>query len=362
MLSLADNLALDRDDPKKLEESQKWYAQVREAYQKTVEAGDTEAMLGLAAIYQGGRGRPPDDVQAAGLCRCAADLGSPDAMLVLSLLYSDGVGVTADKQQCLAWLNKAAERGQTDAMHVLALAYRDGELVATDKHKQLEWCSRAAERKNPRAMCLLGQMCLDGIGVRKDESTAVSWFQAAATLGSGEALTRMGLLTAAGQAGLKQNDSAAVVYFQVLPDKAIRGGRIISAGPMPRGGVEKPTAAGRQHLPQVGAGTDPAGASRPGGSDGLLLEQLQAQAFWIRWRADAARHGTPATPPACHHSGGVWAWMNSKLPSWSRRLRLPSPGLRDRHRRDPHRNETHLSARHDRGRFRLRANWEYCAH
>ncbi|MEZ0169735.1 tetratricopeptide repeat protein [Microvirga sp. TS319] len=79
--------------------------------EKAVEAGNHEALLGLALAYADGIGVEASPGRAASLLQQAADAGIPEAKYRLSLLYRSGTGVDMDLDKAIELMSSAQESG-----------------------------------------------------------------------------------------------------------------------------------------------------------------------------------------------------------------------------------------------------------
>jgi len=110
-----------------------------------------------------------------------AEAGDPDAELSLASLYDLGQGVTRDPVTAYNWYRRAADAGLAAAEFNVAVMLDTGDGVPRDAAEAARWYSRAATRGNHRAQYNLGQLYATGDGVPRDLDLAVAWFRAAAT-------------------------------------------------------------------------------------------------------------------------------------------------------------------------------------
>lgn len=85
-------------------------------------AGDIDAQLQLAELYEQGFGVSLDHGQAAYWYRKAAEQGSDKAQSRLGQMYLRGIGVPEDYGQSVQWLSKSAEKNNATAQVNLACA------------------------------------------------------------------------------------------------------------------------------------------------------------------------------------------------------------------------------------------------
>ncbi len=85
------------------------------------EAGQPDAQLALAKMYDYGLGVVRDHAEAIRWYRIVAETeGWPEAQRELGLAYLSGEGIKADLKLAAKWLRKAAAQGDTSAAEVLA--------------------------------------------------------------------------------------------------------------------------------------------------------------------------------------------------------------------------------------------------
>ena len=85
-----------------------WYEDALVEFLLAAEAGDTQAQLALARMYQFGEGVAQNDVEAARWTRAAAEIGDAVAQINLSQFFAAGCGVERDVAQSYFWLLLAA--------------------------------------------------------------------------------------------------------------------------------------------------------------------------------------------------------------------------------------------------------------
>ena len=76
-------------------------------------AGDVDAQLQLADLYENGIGVPLNPGQAAYWYRNAAEQGSSKAQSRLGQMYLRGIGVPEDHEQAAAYLSKTLDEAIT---------------------------------------------------------------------------------------------------------------------------------------------------------------------------------------------------------------------------------------------------------
>ena len=83
-----------------------------EAWLPLAEAGDAEAQLSLAGLYESGLGVSQDPAEAVRWYRAAAEQGDPVGQLNLGDLYAKGEGVARDLGLAVYWLTLSACQGR----------------------------------------------------------------------------------------------------------------------------------------------------------------------------------------------------------------------------------------------------------
>ncbi|HZH11312.1 MAG TPA: hypothetical protein VEZ24_13195 [Microvirga sp.] len=79
--------------------------------QKAADAGNREALIGLAQAYTDGTGVDASPERAASLLQQAADAGIPEAKYRLGLMYKSGIGVSMDMNKAIELMSSAQESG-----------------------------------------------------------------------------------------------------------------------------------------------------------------------------------------------------------------------------------------------------------
>ena len=139
-----------------------------EVLRARADAGDAGAQYTLGWMYEGGRGVPPDFVQAAAWYRKAAEQGHVIAQCNLGTMYLfRGLrgGGPRDYARAAPWLRKAAEQGASRAQYNLGRMYQSGSGVQQDYGQAAMWFRKAADQGHPNAQQALGDMHADGDGV-----------------------------------------------------------------------------------------------------------------------------------------------------------------------------------------------------
>jgi len=168
-------------------------------WKKAAEAGHPSALCHYGQLLCDGQGVARRN-EAAGVPMMvrAAEAGDSEAMIGLALLYQQGtkqVGVLKrDIPKSELWLRRAADTGTASAHYNLAILLRDFAfelstvLEARDHATQVAQQLRlAADQGHVSAMANLGARTFQGIGVPKDEAEALRLWRAAAARGNATA-------------------------------------------------------------------------------------------------------------------------------------------------------------------------------
>lgn len=109
------------------------------------QAGDAEAQLHLASLYEtGGAGLPRDLAAARDWTAQAAARGDRMAMHNLGLFLMQGDGGPRDMAAAASWFKRAAERGVVDSQYNLGVLYEAGRGVDRNLREAYRWYAVAA--------------------------------------------------------------------------------------------------------------------------------------------------------------------------------------------------------------------------
>ncbi len=137
---------------------------------RDAEAGNPYAALGVAYLYQHGKGIEQDYREAEQWYKHSADRGCSRAMWELAKAYRKGTFVEADFSDYLHFLKKAAGAGIPEARLELALLNISGDMVPRNPRIAFNWMRLAADQHLPMAEFLLGYMHGHGIGTKPDKA------------------------------------------------------------------------------------------------------------------------------------------------------------------------------------------------
>ena len=154
----------------------------------------------IAGIYTAKREKVSADDHyrdALNFFKAAAEAGNADAMLGVALAYRFGEGTDPNMQEAAIWYDKAANAGNTAGMIGVAELYRDGKGVERNIKLSYEWYCTAADRGDADAMIAIADLYVKGIygaddaGV-PDIASARAWYEKAIAIGSGRACRMLG--------------------------------------------------------------------------------------------------------------------------------------------------------------------------
>ena len=183
---------------------------------KAVENGQTEAMLGLASLYEQGLGVSRDHTKAFEWYQKAAEAGLAAGYYQVGMAYESGKGVTASRDEAIKAYTKAAELKVPEAPYKLAAMSMAGAPPKPDDKKALEYLKNGG-LAGPKAMEVLGNFYENGVGLAPNFTEAFNWYKKAADSGLPEAIFRLGTCYETGL-GTKANPQEAIKNFQKAAD------------------------------------------------------------------------------------------------------------------------------------------------
>lgn len=184
MLSLAANCAIEGG-------SEQDYEKAFQYCKEAAEDGDMDALMPLATMYHRGRGVARDDHEAFQLFLKAAELDYPEAMVSVAWMYGRGAGTVRSPEKALEWLTKAEKQGSAECLTRIADMYVSGDAIEQDYQKARGLYELAAAtqpiyfslygfreswKPDPLAMIGLGRMYAKGLGVEANADTAMDWY------------------------------------------------------------------------------------------------------------------------------------------------------------------------------------------
>ena len=123
--------------------------------EKKAAAGDTKAMVELAACYEAGHGVAVDSARALELYRKAADAGNADAKAGLSYYYLWYSGLPRDEKKALQLAQESATAGSGRGMARLAVCYQDAIGVPRNYAKAIALLEQGAAKGAQSALAML---------------------------------------------------------------------------------------------------------------------------------------------------------------------------------------------------------------
>ncbi len=120
------------------------YDVARRIWLRLAEAHDRQAELGLALLYDIGRGVPRDSPTAYGWYHRAAVAGLPEAEFNVAVMQDAGDGVAHDVARAAIWYARAASHGDHRAEYNLGQLYAAGEGVPQNFDEAATWLRAAA--------------------------------------------------------------------------------------------------------------------------------------------------------------------------------------------------------------------------
>jgi uncharacterized protein len=120
------------------------YAIAMKHWQPLADGQDARAQAGVAAMYLGGLGVPPDYTLALVWGERAAHRGEPKAEYLLGSMYRDGKGVQKDLARAMVLFRQAADQNLHWAQYTLGLMYLLGEGVPSDHLEAYHWFTLAS--------------------------------------------------------------------------------------------------------------------------------------------------------------------------------------------------------------------------
>ncbi len=171
------------------------------------------------------------------------------AELGLALLYDIGRGVPRDSSTAFGWYYRAAAAGLPEAEFNVAVMQDAGDGVAHDVGSAATWYARAAAHGDHRAEYNLAQLYAAGEGVPRNVAVAATWLRAAAPFlpAAAARLERLPL----GEAADRADASATGVPVLAAPSTGAAVRNVAEAGPSPA--ATSPEGATVSQVPQGGA-------------------------------------------------------------------------------------------------------------
>ena len=185
-------------------------------YIEAAKDGNTNAMIGLAHLYQGYPGYENLD-SAYYWYNEVAKAGNGDGFFYLSQLEIQRKALNnqpCDTAAVIKYLEQGVKLNSAPCLSYLATAYYSGFGVNVDKTKAFNMLSLAPEDKlDASGTYLLGEMYELGVGTTQNFNAAIKFYKKSAQMGNTYAMCKMGNFYQFGQ-GVEKNDSLAFIEYQ----------------------------------------------------------------------------------------------------------------------------------------------------
>jgi TPR repeat protein len=138
------------------------YATAYRLYLPRADAGDADAQMAVAEMYNLGQGVTQNYEQSVTYLRKAADQGHARAQFALSVMFYRGHGVPKDEKAAEMWARKAAEQGNGAGQYFLGTLYLEGTVVPKSIPDAFVWYTLSTRGDNPR-MVAAARKISDGL-------------------------------------------------------------------------------------------------------------------------------------------------------------------------------------------------------
>ncbi len=159
-----------------------------------------------------------------------ADAGDPQAQVGLAMLYDLGQGVKRDAASAYRWYLRAAAAGLPAAEFNVAVMYDTGDGVPHDAAAAALWYARAAAHGNQRAQYNLGLLYAAGDGVPRNPEQAETYFRAAAA-SLPAAADKLAAMQRDGRARLPAGAEETTTLVPAQPAAPVDGNTVPALGP-----------------------------------------------------------------------------------------------------------------------------------
>lgn len=200
------------------------YTKCIDYYLLAVGQGDAIAQHNLGRLYfdgaaddgKGSGSVAVDYKRAMELLKMSAKQGEKYAQHMVGLMYRRAHGVEKDFLAALFWFKKSAAQGHALAQYEIGTLYQFGLGVAKDLSKAIEWLLKAAEQGLDKAEYALGDLYDYGAHGVLEQSyiKAAEWYRRAAEQGHAEAQCCLGTMYQNGEGGLAQSYLVALEWFE----------------------------------------------------------------------------------------------------------------------------------------------------
>lgn len=170
-----------------------------EWYRFAAEADNVQAQFAYANILLRGRLVEADKEQGEAFMRKAAEAGHSRAQFNLAQIITARRPTWSGFKEALPFYQAAAESGVVDAQYAMANIHAEAKGVnVNDDVKAREWLMKAAKGGYDTAQVEMGIWTANGRGGPKDEKQALMWFSRAAARGNSIAQNRLARMYAFG--------------------------------------------------------------------------------------------------------------------------------------------------------------------
>jgi len=145
-------------------------------YCKQLPGADIYAQAGVR--FQAG-----DHAGAAKIVTKAAEAGNAQAQLRLAMMYDQGDGVSRSSKTAFDWYSKAAAQGDPESLDQIGMFYEGGEFVNENWDLAAKLYQASAQQGWLQGQFSFGRAYQFGIGVPQDRQQAIAWYQKAAAQG-----------------------------------------------------------------------------------------------------------------------------------------------------------------------------------
>ncbi|KAF9148029.1 hypothetical protein BG015_010273 [Linnemannia schmuckeri] len=200
------------------------YAKCIEYYLLAVEQGNATAQHNLGRLYydgavdngQGSGSVMVDYKRAMELLKKSTQQGEKHSQYIVGFMYRHAQGVDQNFLAALFWFRKSAAQGYALAQYNIGILYQFGLGVAKDLRIAFEWLLKAAEQGLDKAEYSVGELYdygKDGL-LEQDHTKAAEWYRRAAEQGHAEAQCTLGVMYQNGEGGLEQSYLVALEWFE----------------------------------------------------------------------------------------------------------------------------------------------------
>ncbi len=156
---------------------EKNYKKAFELFTEAAEKGQSDAMVQLGFMYDGGMYVKENKKSAVYWFQKAAEAGNAWGEYLLADCYRIGIGVTRDYKLAFHWYQKAAEQGHAEATCQLGFCYFGGEGTVKNYEKAFKYFLNAAKQDVSRAQGMIASCYEYGWGVKRNRSEAIRWYE-----------------------------------------------------------------------------------------------------------------------------------------------------------------------------------------